>query len=125
SVIKQKFLTRTKILTTEIPLAGDSIELRFYDNAIVDGDSISLFLNNKLLFEHIRLLGKAYIVKLAVSDLQEGNELIMVAENLGSIPPNTAYMVAIVDDKRYEARLESTEGSSAMVKFVKAPPNLP
>ncbi|MBK5270233.1 MAG: hypothetical protein JJE22_04385, partial [Bacteroidia bacterium] len=43
SVIEQKFLTRTKILTTEIPLAGDSIELRFYDNAIVDGDSISLF----------------------------------------------------------------------------------
>jgi len=119
SIIEQKFLSRTKILTTEIPLAGDSIELRFYDNAIVDGDSISLFLNNKLLFEHIRLLGRAYIIKLAVSDLQEGNELIMVAENLGSIPPNTAYMVAIVDDKRYEARLESTEGSSAMVRFVK------
>ena len=49
----------------------------------------------------------------------------MVAENLGSIPPNTSYMVAIVGDKRYEARLESTEGSSAMVKFVKAPSNLP
>jgi len=119
SVIEQKFLTRTKVLTTEIPLSGDSIELRFYDNAIVDGDSISLFLNNKLLFEHIRLLGKAYIIKLAVNDLQEGNELIMVAENLGSIPPNTAYMVAIVDEKRYEARLESTEGSSAMVRFIK------
>jgi len=47
------------------------------------------------------------------------NELIMVAENLGSIPPNTSYMVALVGDKRYDARLESTEGSSAMVRFVK------
>jgi hypothetical protein len=119
--IEEKFVSRKKVLTTEIPLAGNSIELRFYDNAIVDGDSISLFLNDKLLFEHIRLLGKAYIIKLAVSELKEGNELIMVAENLGSIPPNTAYMVAIVDDKRYEARLESSEGSSAMVKFVKKP----
>jgi hypothetical protein len=80
------------------------------------------FLNDKLIFQHIRLTGNAYSIKLAVSELNETNELIMVAENLGSIPPNTSYMVAIVDDKRYEARLESTEGSSAMVRFVKKPP---
>jgi len=117
--IEEKFVSRKKILTREIPVTGDSIELRFYDNAEIDGDSISLFLNNQLIFQHIRLLGTAYIIKLAVSELKESNELIMVAENLGSIPPNTSYMVAIVDDKRYEARLESTEGSSAMVRFVK------
>ena len=123
--IEEKFVSRKKVLTTEIPLSGDSVELRFYDNAEIDGDSISLFLNNQLIFQHIRLLGSAYIIKLAVSELKESNELIMVAENLGSIPPNTSYMVAIVGDKRYEARLESTEGSSAMVKFVKVPSNLP
>jgi hypothetical protein len=119
--IEEKFITRRKILTTEIPLSGDSIELRFYDNAEIDGDSISLFLNDKLIFQHIRLTGRAYTIKLAVSELKESNELIMVAENLGAIPPNTSYMVAIVSDKRYEARLESTEGSSAMVRFVKKP----
>jgi len=45
----------------------------------------------------------------------------MVAENLGSIPPNTSYMVVLVGENRYDARLESTEGSSAMVRFVKKP----
>jgi hypothetical protein len=117
--IEEKFITRKKVLTTEIPVTGDSVELRFYDNAEIDGDSISLFLNDKLIFQHIRLLGSAYTIRLAVSELNATNELIMVAENLGSIPPNTSYMVALVGDKRYEARLESTEGSSAMVKFVK------
>lgn len=117
--IEEKFTTRKKILTTEIPLSGDSIELRFYDNAEIDGDSISLFLNEKLVFSHIRLTGNAYTIKLAVSELQSTNELIMVAENLGAIPPNTSYMVAIVNQQRYEARLESTEGSSAMIRFVK------
>lgn len=117
--IEEKFTARKKVLVTEIPVTGDSIELRFYDNAEIDGDSITLFLNNKLIFEHIRLLGVAYTIKLAVADLQPTNELIMVAENLGSIPPNTSFMVAVVGDKRYEARLESTEGSSAMVKFIK------
>jgi hypothetical protein len=118
---EEKFTTRKKIFTTEIPVSGDSIELRFYDNAEIDGDSIALFLNNKMIFEHIRLLGSPYTIKLAVSELGATNELTMVAENLGSIPPNTSYMVVMVGDKRYGAQLESTEGSSAMVRFVKKP----
>ena len=117
--IEEKFVTRKKVFATEIPVTGDSIELRFYDNAQIDGDSISLFLNDKLIFEHIRLTEKAYSLKLPVTALSSSNELIMVAENLGSIPPNTSYMVALVEEKRYEARLESTEGSSAMIRLVK------
>ena len=116
---EEKFVTRKKVFNTEIPVSGDSIELRFYDNAQIDGDSISLFLNDKLIFEHIRLTEKAYTVKLPVNALSASNELIMVAENLGSIPPNTSYMVALVEEKRYEARLESTEGSSAMIRLVR------
>ena len=117
--IEQKYTTRKKVLVKEIPLAGDSVELQFYDNAEIDGDSISLFLNDRLIFQHIRLLGSAYTIKIAVKQLEETNELTMVAENLGSIPPNTSYMIALVGDKRYDARLESTEGSSAMIRFVK------
>ena len=119
SGIEQKYSARKKVFATEIPVSGDSVELHFYDNAQVDGDSISLFLNDKLIFEHIRLTDKAYSIKLAVTALNSSNELIMVAENLGSIPPNTSYMVATVGDKRYEARLESTEGSSALIRLVK------
>lgn len=121
TTIEQKFTTRKKVLVKEIPLVGDSVELQFYDNAEIDGDSISLFLNDRLIFQHIRLLGSAYTIKLPVKLLEETNELTMVAENLGSIPPNTSYMIALVGDKRYDARLESTEGSSAMIRFVKTP----
>ena len=117
--IEEKFTTRIKTFIKEIPVSGDSIELRFYDNAEIDGDSISLFLNDKLLFQHIRLTGKAYSIKLAVSELNTTNELIMVAENLGAIPPNTSYMVAIINNERYDAYLASNEGSSAMIRFVK------
>lgn len=117
--IQEKFIARKKVFVTEIPVSGDSVELRFYDNAEIDGDSISLFLNNKLIFEHVKLLGSAFTIKLAVSDLSNSNELIMVAENLGSIPPNTSYMVAEAGGKRFEAQLASTEGSSAMIRLVK------
>lgn len=117
--IEEKFVVRTQKHVMDIPVQGDSIELRFYDNAEIDGDSISLFLNQKLVFQHIFLKAKPYVVKLALTDLRDTNELVMVAENLGRIPPNTSYMVAIVDDKRYEANLQSTEEVSAMIKLIK------
>jgi hypothetical protein len=117
--IEEKFTSRKKIFSKEIMLEGDSIELRFYDNAEVDGDSISLFLNDKLLFAHVRLTDKAYTIKLPSKDIIDNSELVMVAENLGSIPPNTSYMVAITGDKRYDAQLASTENSSAMIRLRK------
>jgi hypothetical protein len=116
---EERFTARKKILQNVIPIKGDSIELRFYDNAEIDGDSIAVFLNGRLLQEHILLAEQAYIMKIAVADLQSDNELVMVAENLGTIPPNTSLMVAIVEDKHYEAHLQSTEGSSALVRLVK------
>lgn len=114
-----KFNNRKKILQTVIPITAKTIELRFYDNAQIDGDSIALFLNNRMIFEHIRLTDQAYVVKLNAEDLENDNELVMVAENLGSIPPNTSFMVAIVGDKRYEARLFANEKSSALIRFIK------
>jgi hypothetical protein len=118
--VEEKLVTRQKVFTTEIPVSGDSVELRFYDNAEVDGDSISLFLDGRLLFTHVRLTDRAHTIKLSVADLSETSELVMVAENLGSIPPNTSYMVALAGGQRYEAKLASTENSSAMIRLKKA-----
>lgn len=117
--IQEKYTNRKKEYTLEIPVVGDSIELKFYDNAQIDGDSISLFLNDRLVFEHVRLTAAPHTVRMAVSDLAGTNDLVMVAENLGEIPPNTSYMVAVVNNRRYEAMLTSTEQSSAAIKLVK------
>jgi hypothetical protein len=107
------------VVQTTLPLAGDSIELQFYDNAEVDGDSIALFLNGKMLFEHVKLSAEPFVLKLAVQDIPADGELSMVAENLGSIPPNTSFMIAYINGQRYTARLESTEGSTAVIRFSK------
>ncbi|MBB1284836.1 hypothetical protein HRH25_10685 [Flavisolibacter sp. BT320] len=117
--VEQKFITRKKKVFTTIPVQGDSISLSFYDNAIVDGDSISLFLDGRMLFTHVKLSDKPYTVKIAVADLGEESELTMVAENLGAIPPNTSYMVAMAGDKRHTANLSSTEDSSAVIRLKK------
>jgi hypothetical protein len=120
STNQEKFTSRKNKLQMVIPVSdGASIELRFYDNAAIDGDSIAIFLNGKLVREHILLGGEPQIIKINASDLQDDNELVLVAENLGSIPPNTSYLVAEVGRKKYEARLFADEGTSALVRFVK------
>lgn len=119
ATVDELFTSRKKTLTKEIQVEGDAIELQFYDNAEVDGDSITLYLNNKMIFTHVRLTAKPFVVTLPLTELATTNDLVMVAENMGSIPPNTAFMIAMVAGKRYEAFLESTEGSSSLIRFSK------
>jgi hypothetical protein len=119
STNQEKFTSRQNKLQMVIPVTASTIELRFYDNAAIDGDSIALFLNGRILKEHILLGGEPQIIKINADDLQDDNELVLVAENLGSIPPNTSYLVAVVGKKQFEARLFADEGSSALIRFVK------
>ena len=44
-------------------------------------------------------------------------ELMMYADNLGRIPPNTALMVITAGRKRYQLFLSSSEQKSAVVRF--------
>ncbi|MBD0289520.1 MAG: hypothetical protein ICV79_29490, partial [Flavisolibacter sp.] len=45
------------------------------------------------------------------------HELVMVAENLGSIPPNTSLMIITTGTQRYEVFISSTEQKNAKVAF--------
>jgi hypothetical protein len=117
--IEERFLQRKKQLVAEFPLLGDTLEIHFYDHAEIDGDSISIFLGDKLWKEHILLKATPFTMKIAIAGMGPQTELTMVAENLGSIPPNTSLMIAYINGQRHEARLESTENSSAMIRFTK------
>jgi hypothetical protein len=119
--IEEKFISRGRSVATTIPVEGETIEMQFYDNAEIDGDSISLFLNGRKIFEHVKLSAEPFRLILPVEELQADNELVMVAENLGEIPPNTSFMLAMVNGKRYSARLESTEHTSAVIRLQRSP----
>jgi hypothetical protein len=116
---EDKFNSRKKELTKEIEVVADSIIINFYDNAEIDGDTISIYLDNRLLYRDIRLSDRAFTIRLAKNQLQPVSELVMVAENLGSIPPNTSYMSATCGEKTYEAFLASTVHSSALIRLKK------
>ncbi|MGZ3940580.1 MAG: hypothetical protein ACXVBK_17550, partial [Flavisolibacter sp.] len=45
-------------------------------------------------------------------------EIEMVADNLGTIPPNTALLIITAGTKKYELFLSSTKTKSAMIRII-------
>jgi hypothetical protein len=106
---------RNKEIIKTIEVDSRSFRVDLYDNGQIDGDTISLYLNGKLMVSRQRLSTEPITLKITMTE--DDNELIMYAENLGSIPPNTALMVVTVGDKRYEVNISSTEKTNGAVRF--------
>jgi hypothetical protein len=117
--IQQALVTRTDKIESTLQVTGDSLELFFYDDGIVDGDSISLYMNKQLIFQHLMLTNKAFIQKVSIKDLPKEITLTVVAENLGTIPPNTAYVQIKAANKTYAIYISSDESTNAVIKLLK------
>jgi hypothetical protein len=111
-----KLQHREKDLVKTIPIDTAFIKIELYDNAEIDDDTVSVFLNNTLLLYKKRLTGKPLVLNVNVFPNTE-YELMMYAENLGRIPPNTSLMVITAGRKRYQLHLSSSEQKSAVVRF--------
>lgn len=109
---------RKNELVQEITVDTDSLSVTLYDNGDIDGDSITLIYNDKILTTHQRLTDKplTFVIKIT-RGAGSRNELVMYAENLGSIPPNTALMIIYDGKKRYELNIKSTEKTNGAVSF--------
>ncbi|MEO5998168.1 MAG: hypothetical protein ABIN89_15595 [Chitinophagaceae bacterium] len=108
-------LTRPNLLIKEIETDAPEVRLDLYDNGEIDGDTVSVYHNNVLLFSHARLSEKAISFNITMDAEHPHHELVMVAENLGSIPPNTSLMVVKAGTKRYEVFISSSEQKNAKV----------
>jgi hypothetical protein len=102
----------------EIAVDTGQIRLDFYDNGIVDGDSITVLANNKVIVSNHRLSAKPGTAFIKIDEQTTFQEIEMIAENLGSIVPNTALLIITAGNKRYQLFLSSTEQKSAKVRFV-------
>lgn len=107
----------------EIKVDTGKLKLDFYDNAEVDGDSISVRVNNKTVVSHQVLGTRPITVYVKVSLDQPEQEVTMIGENLGTIPPNTALLMVTAGHKRYQLFLASNGKKNAQVRFVYEKPS--
>ena len=109
-------------LVKEILVDTGSITLDFYDNGQIDNDTISVYANGIGVVNNKRLSTKPVSMTIRIDLKKPEQEVIMVGENLGDIPPNTALMIVNAGDKRYQLYLTSDEKKNAMVRFKYQPP---
>ena len=113
--IPKVLLERENNLVKTIVTSEHSLVVEIFDNGTIDNDTISLYHNNKLVISNGRLTYTPLRLKIDCSNEQSRHELILVAENLGEIAPNTALMVITAGKKRYEIFLTSNEKRNAKV----------
>ncbi len=107
----------------EIEVDTGSIRLDFYDNGEIDDDTISVFVNKKMILSNQRLSAKASTTYIKIDLQNTFQEIEMVAQNLGRIPPNTALLIVTAGTKRYSLYLTSTDQKNAMVRFIYSSPS--
>ena len=102
----------------EIKVDTGVVRLDFYDNAEIDGDSITVMLDNRVLVSHQKLGLKPVTLEIKVDLDHPEQEVTMIADNLGAIPPNTAMLIVTAAAKKYRLFLSSDKQRSAQVRFI-------
>ena len=108
-------LTRENPVVKRIETSTGELQVDLYDNGDIDGDTVTIYHNNTLIVSRAALTASPISFRIPVNVNQPHHELIMVANNLGSIPPNTSLMVVTARDKRYEVFISSTQQKNARV----------
>lgn len=96
-----------------------SVKLILWDNGEVDNDSISVVLNGQYVLTNYRLTKDKKKLKIR---LQPGsNQLIVMAHNEGTIPPNTAQCKMIAGRKKWDFAISCGLKSNAGIEVVVDP----
>jgi hypothetical protein len=109
--------TRSNELVKTFQVSDEEVTIKLYDNGEIDDDTISVYMDKKLVLSAKRLTASPLIIKIRMDEENSEHELVMVAENLGRIPPNTSLMIVESGDQRFDARITSTEQKNAVVRF--------
>jgi hypothetical protein len=107
---------REVTLINSLEFNEDSVHIAVYDNGIVDGDEISLYVNGEIKFNRALLGEKPLILDLNKTDISEF-EIRFHANSLGSMPPNTGLIIITAGSIRKELDFSSDFSKSSVLKI--------
>lgn len=115
-----KLQPREPTLVKTITLHASDVKIELYDDAEIDHDTVTVLINNKLLLYRQMLTDRPLTVHFNAFP-NTPYELVMYADNLGDIPPNTALMMVTCGSEKIKAFMSSSEQNSATVRFIYKP----
>jgi hypothetical protein len=114
--LPEEYKKREFIVTNEIIVSKPELNIFFWDKNKEDGDQISVYLNEKnILKKHTITKKKEHIL----CQLKKGDNYIIVnADNLGEIEPNTANVSLVSEGKNLmDINCRSNLGKSVVIKI--------
>jgi len=99
---------------------SDSLIISLYDNGVVDGDIVSVVMNGQILFSKQMLTLKANSKTIHITkDTPDSLLLVLYAENLGSIPPNTGLLTIHDGESVYEEFFSADLSTNAGIMLIR------
>ena len=95
----------------------DSIKVEIYDNATVDGDSVSVYYNDSIIVSKKMISLNPITFSISLNKEHPINKIKLAAESLGLYPPCTAIMIITTKTKRYEVSLSSDFNKNAVAEL--------
>jgi len=99
----------------DIYFKNDSLILSLYDNGIVDGDTVSVFMNGENIISKQKLKESATKKTIYIAANSDSLQLVLFAENLGTIPPNTGLLTVRDGDDVYQVRFSADLQKNASI----------
>ncbi len=100
-----------------VSFSSDSLKLSLYDNGEVDGDTVTVVMNGQILIAKAGLSTSAISKTIYIPKGQDTLQLVMYAETLGRIPPNTGLLVIRDGRDVYEVRFSGDLNKNAAILF--------
>jgi hypothetical protein len=113
---------RENKLVKKIITNSKMVSIDLFDNGTIDNDTIIVFDNKKLLVNKKRLSYKAIHLEFNFTENSREHEVIIVAHNMGTVPPNTALLLLKDGKNRQEYFITSTNKINAKILIVYEPP---
>ena len=109
---------KRKVETIEaLYFKSDSLQLILYDNGEVDGDTVSVLMNGKVIMPRVGLTTNAVKKTIYTEAAGDSIQIVMYAETLGSLPPNTGLLIVYDGTDRYEIRFSGDMSRSSAIVF--------
>lgn len=94
---------------------NDSLVITLYDNGDVDGDTVTVLMNGSVIFSKAGLSTRANTKTVYITPNMDSVRLVMYAESLGEIPPNTGLLIVNDGEKRYDVRFSADLNTNAAI----------
>lgn len=115
-------VARENKLAKKVTTSNKQFSIDLYDNGTIDNDTIIVYDNKKILISKKRLSYKAIHLEFTMTDAVSEHEIIIVAHNMGTVPPNTALLVLKEGGNRQELFITSTNKTNAKIIVSYTPP---